>query len=152
KHFLGHVQTNKARGIVEVFDVVQSVDRLEAGKALAKAAKAAGKALPVLVQVNISRTERHGAPPAEAPRLADQLRESGLNVDGVMAIGPLTSDEDELRRAFERAAAAFARVGGTTLSLGMTNDWRTAVACGSTMIRIGTSLFGAREDNDERDV
>lgn len=152
KHFLGHVQTNKARGIVATFDVVQSVDRIEAGKALAKAAKAAGKALPVLVQVNISHTERHGAPPAEAPRLADQLRESGLNVDGVMAIGPLTSDEDELHRAFERAAAAFARVGGTTLSLGMTNDWRTAVACGSTMIRIGTSLFGAREDNDERDV
>ncbi|MBV8727172.1 MAG: YggS family pyridoxal phosphate-dependent enzyme [Candidatus Eremiobacteraeota bacterium] len=152
KHFLGHVQTNKARGIVDTFDVVQSVDRIEAGRALAKAAKAAGKSLPVLVQVNISPAERFGAPPAEAPRLAEQLRDEGLKVDGVMAIGPLTSDHDELRRAFESAATAFARVGGSTLSLGMTNDWRTAVQCGSTMIRIGTSLFGAREDNHERDV
>ncbi|MBV9277250.1 MAG: YggS family pyridoxal phosphate-dependent enzyme [Candidatus Eremiobacteraeota bacterium] len=152
KHFLGHVQTNKARGIVETFDVVQSVDRIEAGRALAKAARAAGKALPVLVQVNISKTERYGAALAEAPRLAEELRAAGLDVDGLMAIGPQTSDQDELRWAFERAAATFSRVGGSTLSLGMTNDWRTAVACGSTMIRIGTSLFGAREDNDERDV
>ncbi|MBV9971771.1 MAG: alanine racemase, partial [Candidatus Eremiobacteraeota bacterium] len=63
KHFLGHVQTNKARGIVETFDVVQSVDRIEAGRALAKAAKAVGKPLPVLVQINISPAERFGAPP-----------------------------------------------------------------------------------------
>ena len=152
KHFLGHVQTNKARGIVETFDVVQSVDRIDAGRALAKAAEAAGKSLPVLVQLNISKSERYGASPSEAPRLADELRRAGLRVEGVMAIGPLTADQDELRRAFERAATAFSRVGGSTLSLGMTNDWQTAVACGSTMIRIGTSLFGAREDNDERDV
>jgi PLP dependent protein len=152
KHFLGHVQTNKAKGIVGTFDVVQSVDRLDAGRALAKAAAAAGKALPVLVQVNISPAERYGAAPSEAPRLADQLRQAGLRVDGVMAIGPLTVDQDEVRRAFERAATAFARVGGSTLSLGMTSDWREAVACGSTMIRIGTSLFGAREATYERDV
>ena len=152
KHFLGHVQTNKARGIVETFDVVQSVDRIEAGRALAKAAKAVGKPLPVLVQINISPAERFGAPPSEAPRLADQLRDAGLRVDGVMAIGPVTTNQDELRRAFERAATTFSRVGGSTLSLGMTSDWRTAVRCGSTMIRIGTSLFGAREGNDERDV
>jgi len=152
KHFVGHVQTNKARGIVENFDVVQSVDRIEAGQALAKAVKAAGKSLPVLVQVNISPSERYGAPLAEAPGLAERLRAAGLNVDGVMAIGPMTSDEVELRRAFELAASAFARVGGTTLSLGMTSDWRTAVACGSTMIRIGSALFGAREGNHERNV
>ena len=152
KHFLGHVQTNKARGIVETFDVVQSVDRIEAGQALAKAAKAAGKSLPVLVQINISPTERFGAPPAQAPRLADELREAGLRVEGVMAIGPVTTDQDELKRAFARAATAFSQVGGATLSIGMSGDWRTAVGCGSTMIRIGTALFGAREDSDERDV
>jgi len=145
KHFLGHVQTNKAPGIVQTFDIVQSVDRIDAGRALAKAARAAGKALPVLVQVNISPVERHGASPADAPRLADQLRDEGLKVDGVMAIGPQGCDHDELRRAFERAAAVFARVGGSTLSLGMSTDWREAVACGSTMIRIGASLFGSRE-------
>ncbi len=144
KHFLGHVQTNKAKGIVEEFDMVQSVDRLDAGKALAKAARSLGRTLPVLVQVNISAAERFGADPGNAERLADQLREEGLQVEGLMAIGPLSVDESEVRRAFERAAQAFSRVGGSTLSLGMSGDWREAVACGSTMIRVGTSLFGPR--------
>ncbi len=144
KHFLGHVQTNKAKGIVEEFDMVQSVDRFEAGQALAKAARSLGKSLPVLVQVNISPSQRHGAPPEQAERLADQLRAEGLQVDGLMAIGPLTHDGGEVKRAFERAAQAFSRVGGSTLSLGMSGDWREAVLCGSTMIRVGTSLFGPR--------
>ena len=144
KHFLGHVQTNKAKGIVQEFDIVQTVDRLDAGRALAKAARGLGKTLPVLVQVNISATDRYGADPEDAERLADQLREEGLQVDGLMAIGPNSTDESEVRRAFERAAKAFSRVGGSTLSLGMSGDWREAVRCGSTMIRVGTSLFGAR--------
>ncbi|GAC1653823.1 MAG: YggS family pyridoxal phosphate-dependent enzyme [Vulcanimicrobiaceae bacterium] len=144
KHFLGHVQTNKAKGIVEAFDMVQTVDRLDAGRALAKAARTLGKTLPVLVQINISPTERFGADPDDAERLADQLREEGLQVDGLMAIGPLSDNQSEVRRAFERAGQAFSRVGGSTLSLGMSGDWRDAVHCGSTMIRVGTSLFGAR--------
>lgn len=147
KHFLGHIQTNKAKGIVEAFDLVQSVDRLDAGRALAKAAQGLGKTLPVLVQVNISPTERYGSDPAQAPRLADQLREAGLEVQGVMAIGPLTEDQSELSRAFERAAEALSAVGGSTLSLGMSGDWQQAVRCGSTMIRIGTTLFGRRPGN-----
>ena len=145
KHFLGHVQTNKAKGIVELFDMVQSVDRLDAGTALAKAARSAGRTLPVLVQINVSPAERFGAPPDEAERLAEQLRsQEGLAVEGVMAIGPITEDKTEISRAFERAAKTFERIGGSTLSLGMSGDWRQAVACGSTMLRIGTSLFGPR--------
>ncbi|MFN2529201.1 MAG: YggS family pyridoxal phosphate-dependent enzyme [Candidatus Baltobacteraceae bacterium] len=144
KHFLGHVQTNKAKGIVEEFDIVQTVDRLDAGRALAKAARGLGKTLPVLVQINISPTERFGADPEDAERLADQLRKEGLQVDGLMAIGPNSANESEVRRAFERAVQAFSRVGGSTLSLGMSGDWREAVRYGSTMIRVGTSLFGPR--------
>ncbi len=144
KHFLGRVQTNKAKGIVSDFDMVQSVDRLETGRAIARAAREAGKAFPVLVQVNISPSERFGIAPSSADRLAQQLRDEGLIVDGVMAIGPITPDQSEIRRAFLLAAGAFSRVGGKTLSLGMSGDWRQAVACGSTMIRIGTALFGQR--------
>ena len=92
RHFIGHVQTNKAKTIVALFDVVQSVDRLDAGLALAKAAREAGRRLRVLVQVNVSPVERFGATPAEAPRLAARLRDEGLDVDGVMAIGPLDGD------------------------------------------------------------
>ncbi len=144
KHFIGHVQTNKAKAIVQTFDVVQSVDRLAAGLALAKAARALGRSVTVLVQVNISRTERFGVAPGDALELAERLREAGLAVDGVMAIGPVTNDRAEIARAFETARETFERVGGTTLSLGMSGDYREAIACGSTMIRIGTALFGAR--------
>jgi pyridoxal phosphate enzyme (YggS family) len=141
KHFIGHVQTNKAKLIVALFDVVQSVDRLDAGLALARAAQAAGKVLRVLIQVNVSPAERFGVAPAGAPALAEQLRAAGLQVEGVMAIGPLEGDVDA---AFALAQAAYARVGGSTFSLGMSGDWERAVRFGSTMIRIGTAIFGAR--------
>ena len=148
KHFVGHVQTNKAKAIASLFDVVQSVDRLDAGLALAKAARDAGRRLRVLVQVNVSPTERFGAPPADAPALAARLRDEGLTVDGVMAIGPLDGDVDA---AFATAQAAFARVGGTTLSMGMSGDWERAVRHGSTMVRLGTAIFGPRPAR-ERDL
>ena len=145
KHFIGHVQTNKARRIVELFDVVQSVDRLDAGVALARAAERAGRVLPVLIQLNISPTERFGCPPEEVECLADELRaQTALRLDGVMAIAPLASDPQEIAAAFGLAAKTFGQVGGSTLSMGMSGDWRAAVRAGSTMLRIGTSLFGER--------
>ncbi len=141
KHFLGHVQRNKAKAIASLFDVVQGVDRLDAGLALARAARDAGRRLRVLVQVNVSPSERFGTRPADAPALAARLRDEGLAVDGVMAIGPLDGDVDA---AFEAARAAYERVGGPTLSLGMSGDWEQAVRHGSTMVRLGTALFGPR--------
>jgi PLP dependent protein len=145
KHFIGHVQTNKAKAIVSLFDLVQSVDRLDAGVALAKAASAIGKQLPVLVQINISPLERFGCAPAQAEDLALKLRAlEGLRVDGVMAIGPITEDRAAIARAFATAAAVWKCVGGPVLSLGMSGDWREAVAAGSTMIRLGTTIFGPR--------
>jgi len=143
-HFIGHLQTNKAKPIAALFDVVQSVDRLDAGLALAKAARASGKPLSVLVQVNISPSERFGVAPEEAPALAARLRDEGLHVDGVMAIGPITEILAETDAAFARAREAFAAVGGATLSLGMSGDWERAIAHGSTMIRLGTAIFGPR--------
>ena len=141
RHFIGHVQTNKAKAIASLFDVVQSVDRLEAGLALGKAARALNKELRVLVQVNISPTERFGIAPADAQHLASQLRDAGLLVDGVMAIGPLEGDAGA---AFATARDVFAAVGGTTFSLGMSADGNRAITHGSTMIRIGTAIFGSR--------
>jgi pyridoxal phosphate enzyme (YggS family) len=145
KHFIGHIQTNKAKAIVETFDVVQSIDRLDAGVAIARAQEKLGKRVRALLQINISPADRFGVVPEEAPELARRLREDeGLEVDGVMAIGPITEDPNVTKDAFATAARAFERVGGTTLSLGMSGDWREALAAGSTMLRIGTALFGAR--------
>jgi pyridoxal phosphate enzyme (YggS family) len=140
-HFIGHMQTNKAKPIAALFDVVQSVDRLEAGLALVKAVHATGKPVRALIQINISPSERFGIAPADAAGIARQLRSEGLDVDGVMAIGPLDGGVDE---AFALAARTFAEVGGTTLSLGMSADWERAIAHGSTMIRIGSASFGPR--------
>ena len=146
KHFIGHLQTNKAKAVAAVFDVVQSVDRIDAAAALSKAAIALGKELPVLLQLNISPAERFGCAPEHAPELAEAVRaQAGLRLDGVMAIGPMTGDEGEILRAFEAAAKTLALVGGSTLSIGMSGDWRPAVRAGSTMIRIGTALFGRRQ-------
>ena len=146
KHFIGHMQTNKAKAIVGLFDVVQSIDRLDAGLAVARAARTLARSVRVLVQVNISPAERFGIAPADAPRLAAQLRDEGLTVDGVMAIGPLDGDVDA---AFATAQETFAAVGGHTLSLGMSADWERAIHFGSTMIRIGTAIFGSRPVREE---
>ena len=143
-HFIGHIQTNKAKTIVELFDVVQSIDRPDAGRAIARAARASGKAVRALIQVNVSPTERYGIAPEDAAAFAAHLREEGLAVDGVMAIAPNTDDAGEIGRGFERAASALAAVGGGTLSIGMSGDWEAAVAHGSTMLRIGTAIFGPR--------
>jgi pyridoxal phosphate enzyme (YggS family) len=149
KHFIGHVQTNKAKAIVETFDVVQSIDRLDAGLAIAKAARALGKPMRALLQINISPTERFGLDPADAPALAARLRsDEGLAIDGVMAIGPVTADRAEILRAFRRAAEASEAVGGGTLSIGMSGDWDEAIRCGSTMLRIGTAIFGERVSDE----
>ena len=145
-HYVGHVQTNKAKLLASVFDVVQSVDRPEAASALAKAAEALERTLDVLIQLNISPAERFGCAPAQAEELAEAVRGyPSLRLDGVMAIGPITEDRGEIERAFGVAAKTFAAVGGTRLSIGMSGDWREAVHAGSTMVRIGTALFGERK-------
>ncbi|MGA8662289.1 MAG: YggS family pyridoxal phosphate-dependent enzyme [Candidatus Cybelea sp.] len=147
KHFVGHIQSNKAKAIAAMFDVVQSVDRAEAGVALGRAAQELGATLPVLLQLNITPSDRFGCRPDEADRLAETLRgQASLRLEGVMAMGPLGADSDAISRAFELAAKTLARIGGSTLSIGMSGDWREALRAGSTMVRIGEALFGPRTD------
>lgn len=149
RHFIGHIQTNKAKAMADAFDLIQSVDRLEAGIALAKAGRALSKTVRVLVQLNISSTERYGLPPEQAPTAALRLRDAGLEVAGVMAMAPFTPERRIVRDAFLRAAEAHASIGGSILSLGMSADWPVAIECGSTMIRIGTAIFGPRPKKGE---
>ena len=112
KHFVGHLQTNKAKAVASVFDTVQSVDREQTAVALSRGALEAGKELPILLQLNISPVERFGAPPDRAERLAETLREQpGLRLEGLMAIGPLGADREITLRAFELAAMTLTRIG-----------------------------------------
>jgi pyridoxal phosphate enzyme (YggS family) len=144
RHFIGHIQTNKAKAMADAFDLIQSVDRLDAGLALAKAGRVRDTRVRVLLQLNISSSERYGLQPERAPEIAKQLRDAGLDVAGTMAMAQFTPDQRIIREAFLRAAEAHHRIGGPILSLGMSADWPIAIACGSTMIRIGTAIFGPR--------
>jgi pyridoxal phosphate enzyme (YggS family) len=148
RHFIGRLQRNKCKRVAELFDVVQSVDDLSIAKALDRAAQEVGKKLDVLVQINIASDDRAGVSPGEAAAFADAVRElPNLRLRGAMAVGP--ADAAKVRSAFAQAHSTFELLRGEfsgepILSLGMTGDLEEAVAAGSTMVRLGTALFGER--------
>ena len=148
RHFIGRLQRNKCKRVAQLFDVVQSVDDLAIAKALDNAAREVAKRLGVLVQINIAADDRAGVSPGEAAAFADAVRAMpNLALRGVMAVGP--ADSALVPGAFAQAHATFeslrpAFVGEPVLSIGMTGDLEEAVAAGSTMVRLGTALFGAR--------
>jgi pyridoxal phosphate enzyme (YggS family) len=149
RHLIGHLQRNKAGKAAVLFDVVQSVDSLELARALGRRAEALGRTLEVLLEVNISGEQsKFGVPPEQALDLAGQvLAVSGLEFNGLMGIGPLSGDERETRRSFGLLAELWEKLPAANrqvLSMGMTGDFEWAIAEGSTMVRIGTALFGAR--------
>lgn len=148
RHFIGGLQRNKARRVAELFDVVQSLDDEAAAAALDRAALAGSKRLDVLVQVNVVGDTRAGVAFENAADFAARVRShEHLRLRGIMAVGP--DDRAQIPAAFERASRAFDAVrplcdGDAILSLGMSADLEEAVAAGSTMVRLGTALFGAR--------
>jgi len=152
-HMIGHVQSRKAKAAAGLADLVHSVDSLKLGRRLSTFATEADKLLQVLVQVNTSGEEaKYGFDPGEALETLHQLLEfPGLEVRGLMTMAPFVEDERVLRNAFvglrrlqEEARGALSGYRGTELSMGMTNDFELAVEEGSTMVRIGTALFGER--------
>ncbi|MCX6956353.1 MAG: YggS family pyridoxal phosphate-dependent enzyme [Verrucomicrobia bacterium] len=153
---IGHLQSNKAKLAAQHFDRIQSVDSEKLLNHLDRAAADLGKVLPVLLQINAGDDPaKFGADLADAPRLVEAaLARKHLRVDGLMTIAPLGTTPEEtaahatrtfnnLRTLRDELAARL----GTPLrelSMGMTNDLRLAVAAGSTMVRVGTALYGAR--------
>jgi hypothetical protein len=147
-HFVGTVQTNKARSIASYADVVHSVDRATVFDALSAGAARAARTVGVLIQVDLDPTpHRGGVPPEDAAELADlTARAEGLRLDGVMAIAPLGADPAP---AFARLASVAEQVRrlhpeATTVSAGMSGDLEAAIAAGANLLRVGTALFGTR--------
>ncbi len=151
-HVIGHVQSRKAARAVQLGGLVHSVDSLKLARKLSRAAEAAGRETSVLVQVNASgEATKGGFAPDAAPDEAAAVAElPGLRMTGMMTMAPFTSDEAVLRATFGRAreAAALAAkalgVASLELSMGMSSDYAVAVEEGSTMVRLGTALLGAR--------
>ena len=138
-HFLGHVQRNKVRSIAPVVHLWQGVDRVAAGEEIARRAPGAR----VLVQVRLAGEVRNGCEPNEVPVLVARLAALGLDVRGLMAVGPAGPPE-LARPGFAQVGALADRLGLVERSMGMTDDLEGAVEEGSTMVRVGRGIFGAR--------
>jgi pyridoxal phosphate enzyme (YggS family) len=140
-HMVGHLQRNKSKTAVEVFDIIHSVDSLRLAEALNAVAS---PALPVLLQVNVSgEATKGGFSLAQLPRaVADIGRMSNLMVKGLMTIAPLVSDAEEVRPVFRKLREVRDTLGLEHLSMGMTDDFEVAVEEGATMVRIGRAIFG----------
>jgi pyridoxal phosphate enzyme (YggS family) len=151
-HFIGTIQSNKTRAIAENFQWVQSVDRRKILERLAAQRPAQLEPLNICLQVNIDlEPQKGGASPTEVQQLAALARNLGnIRLRGLMAIPRLTTDVEEQRRSFRKVKSLFEMLRNEghdidTLSMGMSADLETAIAEGSTMVRIGTDLFGVRE-------
>ncbi|MBR3269382.1 MAG: YggS family pyridoxal phosphate-dependent enzyme [Oscillospiraceae bacterium] len=148
--FIGHLQTNKVKQIIDKVTLIHSADSLHLAQAIDRAADAAGLVMPVLLEVNIGgESSKSGVSPDMLPALLrDAAKLSHIRVDGLMTIPPPTSDETEQNRVFSRMRKLFEELRGQTpmhiLSMGMSGDYEAAIRNGSTLVRIGSALFGAR--------
>jgi pyridoxal phosphate enzyme (YggS family) len=142
-HLIGHLQSNKARKAVALFDWIHSVDSPSLADSLERIAQELGRRPRVLVEVNTSgEASKHGVAPLDARELVAYLGGlPHLSVEGLMTIGPLEGDP---RPAFRMLRAIGEETGVAELSMGMSGDFEIAIEEGATMVRVGSALFGAR--------
>jgi pyridoxal phosphate enzyme (YggS family) len=153
-HMVGHLQSNKVKKAVRMFNLIQTVDTLELARAIDQEAGKINKVQDVLIQVNASaEATKYGAAPAAVEPLARAMAAlPQLHVCGLMTIGPLDDDPAHIRACFRSLrelrdrirAAGLPNVSMEHLSMGMSNDYKLAIEEGATLVRIGRAIFGAR--------
>jgi pyridoxal phosphate enzyme (YggS family) len=153
-HMIGHLQTNKARFAVNLFDMIHSVDRIELAKELDRRAGLAGLTMKVLIEVNAAgETTKSGTSPSETVSLVRFVAQfPNLSIQGLMTMPPFFDDPEEARPYFRRLrelkdeidAEKIPRVEMKELSMGMSGDYMAAVEEGATIVRLGTAIFGER--------
>ena len=151
-HMVGHVQSRKAGRVAELADLVHSLDTVKLGRRISGFASEKGLRVPVLIQANLSgEGTKSGFDQDQMVEVVHELLDlSGLEIRGLMTMAPFVEDERTLRRTFkalrriQEEAVKLPGYHGRELSMGMTNDFELAVEEGSTMVRIGTALFGER--------
>lgn len=151
RHLIGHLQTNKVKPAVKLFDLIQSVDSVHLATALDKAAAAIGKVQDVLIQVNAAREpQKSGVLLEDLNTLINFVDTTGnLRLRGLMMIAPNLPDAENCRPLFRQMRKLFdelksARAAFDFLSMGMTHDYKIAVAEGANVVRVGTAIFGER--------
>lgn len=149
-HFIGHVQSNKAREIVGRFRLVHSVDSLPLVREIGRRAQQHGGTAPILLEVKLDPAEaKFGFEPDTVLEAAEQaMRVPGIAVKGLMGMAPFGDDPEQARPSFRRLHILFQQLPSEarqTLSMGMTGDFEVAIEEGATHLRIGTAIFGRRE-------
>ena len=157
KHFIGHLQTNKVKDIIDKVELIESVDSIRLAKEISKQAQKKEMQMDVLIEINIGDEEsKSGFRDEETVEALCQISElGGIKIKGLMAIPPICEDEKKLRRYFYRMHKLFVDIGAKKidnssmdiLSMGMSEDFRIAIEEGANLVRIGTALFGRRNYN-----
>jgi len=153
-HFIGHLQSNKAKYVVDLFEMIHSVDRLSLAKEINRIAEKRGKKVRILIQVNISGEEaKSGINPESVSHLVRQIASmNNLSLEGLMTMPPYFDDPKKARPYFTALRELRDKILGEgivnislkELSMGMSGDFEVAIEEGSTMVRIGTAIFGER--------
>ena len=153
-HFIGHLQTNKVKQVVGKVDLIQSVDSLRLLEAIHKEAARQNIVQDILLEINVGQEEsKSGFILEEVPSLlSNMVKYDRIRVRGLMAIPPISHNPGDNCKFFEKiyqlsvdiSAKTYDNVSVDVLSMGMSDDYADAIACGSTMIRVGTAIFGAR--------
>ncbi|MBQ3000647.1 MAG: YggS family pyridoxal phosphate-dependent enzyme [Oscillospiraceae bacterium] len=153
-HFIGHLQTNKVRHVVGKVSLIHSIDSLRLLEAVSREAAKQGLTQDILLEINIGNEEsKSGFSPEELPDILEAASHlPGIFVRGLMAIPPICQNSGDNNKFFQKmyrlsvdiSAKKYDNVCSTVLSMGMSADFSEAIACGSTMVRIGTDIFGAR--------
>lgn len=153
-HFIGHLQSNKAKHVLECCDVIETLDRESLARTLGLLAEKRGREIPVLIQVNVGDEESKSgvAPEGLLPLFKAAAAVDGLDIRGLMTLPPYFEDPERERPFFRKLRELLARVKEEAahpervveLSMGMSHDYEAAVEEGATLVRIGTALFGSR--------
>jgi len=154
-HFIGHLQTNKVKKAIDIFDMIDSVDSLRLAKEIEKCCNRRNKIMPVLIEVNSGEeNQKTGVTPNDVMQLIREISSlSHIKIMGLMTMGPRFGDPEESRSYFRKTREIFQQIKALHLpnvemkylSMGMTNSYRVAIEEGANLVRIGTKIFGERE-------
>jgi len=154
-HFIGHLQTNKVKKAIDIFDMIDSVDSLRLAKEIEKCCHRRNKIMPVLIEVNSGQEDQKtGVAPNDIMQLIREISSlSHIKIMGLMTMGPRFGDPEESRSYFKKTREIFQQIKALHLpdvemkylSMGMTNSYRVAIEEGANLVRIGTKIFGERE-------
>jgi len=156
-HFIGHLQRNKVKYIIDFVSLIHSVDSFELAQEISKQAEKINRNIDILIQVNTSFEEsKFGCPPSDTLKLFEKISNlKNISIKGLMTIGSFSNDESIIRREFKLLRQKFDEINKEFpernihhLSMGMSGDYQIAIEEGATLIRIGTTLFGERIYND----